>query len=112
LEKGALGRADPQRGNNTVGSLRAIFDLALKRGLITANPAASVIKVKVPPTELDLPSVPQFHAIVKAVRESGSATRQGNGDMVEFLCYSVPSRSVLAVSLCLPILRLLQPSIP
>jgi integrase len=74
--------------NNTVDSLRHIFDIAIGRGLIARNPALSVAKVKVPQKKLDLPTTEKFKAIVKSIRESGSATSQGNGDLVEFLAYS------------------------
>jgi integrase len=74
--------------NNTLDSLRHIFALAVKRGLIVHNPALSVSKVKVRQKKLELPSSAQFHAIVAAVRDAGSATSQGCGDLVEFLCYS------------------------
>ena len=74
--------------NNTVDSFRHIFDIAIGRGLIARNPALSVAKVKVPQKKLDLPTTEKFKAIVKSIRESGSATSQGNGDLVEFLAYS------------------------
>jgi integrase len=74
--------------NNTVDSLRHIFNIAIGRGLIARNPAGVVAKVKVSQKKLDLPSGEQFKAIVKNVREAGSATSQGCGDLVEFLVYS------------------------
>ncbi len=74
--------------NNSVDSLRHVFEVAIKRGLISHNPAASVSKVRITQKKLDLPSKKQFHAIVAAIRDSGSATSQGNGDLVEFLAYS------------------------
>jgi integrase len=74
--------------NNTVGSLRHIFDIAIKRGLISRNPAAEVSKVKVPQKKLELPSAEQFKKLIKIIRSSGSATSQGCADLVEFLAYS------------------------
>ena len=38
--------------NNTVDSLRHVFDLAVKRGLIAHNPAIAIEKVRVPQKEL------------------------------------------------------------
>jgi integrase len=74
--------------NNTVDSLRHILDVAIGRGLIARNPALAVAKVKVPQKKLELPSSDQFKAIVERIREAGSATSQGCGDLVEFLAYS------------------------
>jgi integrase len=74
--------------NNTLDSLRHVFDLAIKRGLIARNPAAAIEKVKVPQKKLELPSSDQFRQIVKLIRSSGSATSAGCGDLVEFLAYS------------------------
>jgi integrase len=74
--------------NNTLDSLRHIFDLAIKRGLVSRNPASSVEKVKVPQKKLELPSGEQFKRIVELIRNAGSATSDGCGDLVEFLAYS------------------------
>jgi integrase len=74
--------------NNTVDSLRHIFELALGRGLIARNPALSVNKVRVPAKKLELPTTEQFKQIIEHVRTSGSATSQGCGDLIEFLAYS------------------------
>jgi integrase len=74
--------------NNTLDSLRHIFNLAISRGLITKNPGAVIEKVKVPQKKLELPSSDEFRAIVDVIRNSGSATSPGNGDLVEFLAFS------------------------
>jgi integrase len=74
--------------NNTLDTLRHILDLAIKRGLIARNPASSVEKVKVPQKKLELPSGEQFKHIVELIRNAGSATSDGCGDLVEFLAYS------------------------
>jgi integrase len=74
--------------NNTVDSLRHIFELAIGRGLIARNPAIAISKVKVQQKKLDLPSSDKFKAIIQKIRESGSATSQGNADLTEFLAYS------------------------
>lgn len=74
--------------NNTVDTLRHIFDLAIDRGLISRNPAARVQKVKVPQKKLELPSSEQFRQIIEYMRNSGAATSDGCADLVEFLAYS------------------------
>lgn len=74
--------------NNTIDSLRHVFNLAVKRGLIGRNPAAVLEKVKVPQKKLELPNGQQFKRIVELIRNAGSATSEGCGDLVEFLAYS------------------------
>jgi integrase len=74
--------------NNTVDTLRHIFDLAIKYGLIARNPAAAIEKVKVTQKKLELPSGDQFRQIVALIRDAGSAVSDGCGDLVEFLAYS------------------------
>jgi len=74
--------------NNTVDSLRHIFELAIGRGLIARNPATAINKVRVPQKKLELPSSDQFKKIVEHVRGGGAATSQGCGDLIEFLAYS------------------------
>jgi hypothetical protein len=53
--------------NNTVDSLRHIFELAIGRGLIARNPALAVNKVQVPQKKLELPSSEQFKQIVERI---------------------------------------------
>jgi hypothetical protein len=74
--------------NNTLDSLRHLFNLAIERGFIAHNPAAGVEKVRVPQKKLELPSRDQFHAILGEVRGAGSGHSAGNGDLIEFLAYS------------------------
>jgi integrase len=74
--------------NNTLDTLRHIFDLAINRGLIARNPAGGVQKVKVPQKKLELPSSEGFKQIVAFLRNSGAATSDGCADLVEFLAYS------------------------
>jgi len=74
--------------NNTVDSLRHIFELAIGRGLIARNPAAAIAKVRVQQKKLELPSSEQFRQIVAHIRSSKQPTNQGSADLVEFLAYS------------------------
>jgi integrase len=74
--------------NNTVDSLRHIFALAIKHGLIARNPADAIEKVRVTPKKLELPSSNQFRRIVELMRDSGSGKSAGCADLVEFLAYS------------------------
>jgi integrase len=74
--------------NGALDSARAIFKLALDRGLIVKNPAEDVSKVSVPEKKMVLPNTQQFKAIVEALRCSDSSSAQAQGDLVEFLAYS------------------------
>jgi integrase len=74
--------------NGTLDSTRAIFKLAMERGLIVKNPAESVNKLPVPAKRMVLPNAEQFKAIVEALRSSDSSSAQAQGDLVQFLAYS------------------------
>ena len=74
--------------NGALDSGRAIFKLALDRGLIVRNPAESAGKIPVPEKKMVLPTAGQFQAIVDALRSSDSPSAQAQGDLVEFLAYS------------------------
>jgi integrase len=74
--------------NNTLDSVRHLFDLAIERGTIARNPATRIEKVRVLQKKLELPSRAEFHAIVAEVRSAGSGYSTGDGDLVEFLAYS------------------------
>lgn len=77
----------PTMYNNTVGTLRMIFDIAVKAGVRFGNPAAEVGKVKVRPKRLQLPSLEQFHAMVKVIAEGGGRFSRDCADLVSFLAY-------------------------
>jgi len=74
--------------NGTIDSTRAIFKLALDRGLITKNPAVGLSKPTVLRKKMTLPSTEQFKALVETIRSSDSSSAQGQGDLIEFLAYS------------------------
>lgn len=74
--------------NNTIGTMRAILDIPLKRGLLSQNPAANLSKVRVRQKELNLPSSEQFRSFVTSIRQAGARQSQDCGDMVEFLAYT------------------------
>jgi integrase len=74
--------------NNTVDSLRHIFEVAIGRGLIARNPADAIAKVRVMPKKLELPSSEQFRQIIEHIRSTPWATSDGSADLIEFLAYS------------------------
>lgn len=78
----------PTRYNNTVDSLRHIFEEAISGGLIFENPAAEVEKLRPRTKRLLLPSRDQFGRLVTEIRSSGAWCARECGDLVEFLAYS------------------------
>ena len=75
--------------NNTIDSLRGIFDIAVNRVMITRNPACRVTKVTVGQKKLELPSAEKFRELVAEVRNrKENGFRHNNGDFIEFLAYS------------------------
>jgi integrase len=78
----------PSRFNNTVASMRHIFDLAIDHGIIHDNPAAEVEKLRVTSKKLVLPSKEKFEELVKSMDEAGGAYSTDCADLVRFLAYS------------------------
>ena len=74
--------------NACIGYLRRVFEVAIKEGLITQNPARSM-KRKPPGSKLlELPSRTQFQAIVAHIRNSPARWSHAAADFVEGLAYS------------------------
>jgi integrase len=78
----------PTRYNNTVDTLRGIFETGISRGLIYRNPAAVLGKRKPNRKHLELPSSEEFAAVVKSVREEGAWCSKQCGDLIEFLAFT------------------------
>jgi integrase len=75
--------------NNTIDSLRGIFDVAVSRGMIARNPASGVTKVQVGQKRLELPSSEDFKTLIHEIRtRKENGYRHNNADLVEFLAYS------------------------
>jgi len=77
----------PQAVNNTLSALRQVLEIARDSGAIYANPADKVDRVKIPKTELDLPSVERFKELVQAIESSGVNHCRRAARLVEFLAY-------------------------
>jgi integrase len=73
--------------NNTVGTLRFVFDVAIDAGAIYTNPAKKIKKKKVVQKRLQLPSQQHFPLLVDSVRHAGSRFSRGCADLIEFLAY-------------------------
>lgn len=73
--------------NNTVGTLRHIFDIAIAEGARYGNPATTIKKLKVRQKELKLPERDEFHQLVEKVRHAGSRFSQSCADLIQFLAF-------------------------
>lgn len=78
----------PASLNKCIEGLRGVFEIAREQGVAYANPADSVSRAKMKQRRLELPSVEQFHAIVKSVSEAGARQSKDCADMVQLLAYS------------------------
>jgi integrase len=74
--------------NKCVDTLRAIFEVAREYGITYQNPAEGLSKAGMRQKRLELPSVEQFHAIVRAVAKAGARQSKDCADMVRLLAYS------------------------
>jgi integrase len=78
----------PSSFNKCVDTLRAIFEIAREHGMAYQNPLEGVSKARMRQKRLELPSVAQFHAIVKSVAEAGARQSKDCTDLVRFLAFS------------------------
>jgi integrase len=73
--------------NNTVGTLRHVFEIAIADGARYGNPALAIKKLKVRPKELKLPERDEFLELVAKVRTAGSRFSQSCAELIQFLAY-------------------------
>ena len=73
--------------NNTVGTLRHVFEIAMADGARYGNPALAIKKLKVRPKELKLPERDEFLQLVEKVRTAGSRFSQSCAELVQFLAF-------------------------
>jgi len=69
-------------------SLRAIFEIAREHGAAYVNPADSISRAKMKQKRLELPTMAQFHAIVKSISDAGARQSKDCADMVRLLAFS------------------------
>jgi integrase len=86
----------PSFFNNSVGTLRQIFKIAIDSGARYGNPADQIKKVKVRQKVLKLPEHDQFLSLVASVRNAGSGFSKPCGDLIEFLAYCGARKSEAA----------------
>ena len=80
--------ASPTAFNNTIGTLRMVFDVAIEAGARYDNPAALIKRMKVKRKILQLPSQKQFIDLVATIRNGDGGWAERCADLVEFLAYS------------------------
>jgi integrase len=80
--------ASPTAFNNTIGTLRMVFDVAIEAGARYDNPAVLIKRKKVRKKILQLPSQKQFVDLVAAIRNNEGGWAGRCADLVEFLAYS------------------------
>ncbi len=78
----------PTRYNNTLDTVRALFQVAVDAGARIDNPAAKIGRVSVRQKQLALPEREQFREFVKAIRAAGAWCSRDCADLVEFLAYT------------------------
>jgi integrase len=78
----------PSVVNNSIGTLRAVFDEAISTGARFNNPAAGLARVKVRQKQLELPSREQFLRFVDEIRTAGAGQSKDCANLVRFLAYS------------------------
>ena len=78
----------PSVVNNSIGTLRAVFDEAIRTGARFSNPAASLSWMKVRQKRLELPSREEFLKFVDVIRNAGARQSKDCANLVCFLAYS------------------------
>jgi len=78
----------PSVVNNSIGTLRAIFNEAIECGARFSNPATRLKRVPVRQHPLTLPTRAQFLDFVEAIRTAGAPRSKDCAEFVCFLAYS------------------------
>lgn len=73
--------------NNTVGTLRHVFDVAIASGARYGNPAMAIKKAKVRQKNLTLPEHGQFLKLVEKVRHAGSRFSKDCAALIQFMAF-------------------------
>ena len=81
-------KASATRFNNTLGTLRRIFDIAIEAGELHRSPAHEVARSYKKPKATYTPTREEFVRLIAAVRQSHSRIASAAADFVEFLAYT------------------------
>jgi integrase len=76
------------RFNSTIDTLRKIFEIGIRNGIILFNPAKTIGKVSPKQKSIRIPTREQFAALVSDIRNAKGAVSQCSADLVEFLAYT------------------------
>jgi len=74
--------------NNSIGTLRAIFQEAVNAGARFENPATNLKRVKIRPKVLHLPSTDEFQRFVEAIATAGAPQSADCVALVKFLAFT------------------------
>jgi integrase len=74
--------------NNSIGTLRAIFQGAVDAGARFENPAANLKRVKVRPKAMHLPSREEFNRFIDAIETAGAPQSRDCAALVRFLAFT------------------------
>src|SRR5213595_1315545 len=77
-------RFAPSVVNNSIGTLRAIFDEAIERGARFSNPAARLKRIRMRQRPLALPARTKFLEFIETIRGAGAPQSK---DFAEFVCF-------------------------
>jgi len=81
-------RYAPTVVNNSIGTLRAIFHVAVDAGARFENPAVHLKRVKIRQKHLQLPSREEFERFVKTIETAGAPQSADCAALVKFLAYT------------------------
>ena len=74
--------------NNSIGTLRAVFDEAVRTGARFSNPASGLSRIRVRQKRLELPSREEFLRFVETIGTAGAGQSKDCANLVRFLAYS------------------------
>ena len=87
--KKVLGKGmSPSAFNHCHEALKAVFEIAIEHGAAYANPAESISRAKIKKKRLELPTMAQFHTIVKHIAEAGARQSKDCADLTRLLAFS------------------------
>jgi integrase len=78
----------PTRYNNTVSVLRHVLNVAVDAGVVYSNAAAAVKRAPVRGTEIALPSIDKFNALIAEMREGHGRDSKNCADLAAGLAYT------------------------
>ena len=81
-------RYAPSVVNNSIGTLRAVFEQGVASGARFSNPAANLSRLRVRGKRLELPSREEFLKFVEEIRTAGARQSKDCANLVRFLAYS------------------------